>query len=321
MKKMLALIPIIILIIVSFSGCVEERRIEAYVDIYDSLITGCQHETFISAFQWIDSSTPFQYMIPSHTGCSTLTPQEFLRDVNSCADYTGAEPNFQCTGVVIPPNYRCNPSPSSKYILRLFYDTSYLGDPGLMNLNVKDTNGNLIVNKQMTMQEPIVEWNADKIPGYITITVSNESAVWIQLDKYCCWDCKEKVLPAAIIYPNVDIESFSIKGGAEIVKDGKVINVLELQPGSTQMSVGVENRGFFTQTDVMVRFVDLPEGITANIQTGTQKIKAHQIGSYDVVFTVSPDTKEGLYSINAMAYSNKGTYDRLQMAIVIPSQK
>lgn len=89
---------------------------------------------------------------------------------------------------------------------------------------------------------------------------------------------QSKGLPAAIIYPNVDIESLSIKGGAEIVKDGKVINVLELQPGSTQMSVGVENRGFFTQTDVMIRFVDLPEGITANIQTGAQKIKAHQIG-------------------------------------------
>jgi len=245
-----------------------------------------------------------------------------LKDVNSCADYTGVEPNFQCTGVVIPSNYRCNPSSTSKYVLKIYFDTSYGGsDPGLMNLTVNDANGNLIINKQMTTQEPTVEWGTDKIPKDITITVSNDSAVWIQLDKYCCWDCNQKVLPAAIIYPNVDIESLSIKGGAEIVKDGKVINVLELQPGSTQMSVGVENRGFFTQTDVMVRFVDLPEGITANIQTGAQKIKAHQIGSYDVVFTVSPDTKEGLYSINAMAYSNKGTYDRLQMAIVIPSQK
>ena len=146
-----------------------------------------------------------------------------------------------------------------------------------------------------------------------------------------CEEPKEKV-PAALLYPLVDIERLTItrgpvvvdgninsliESGIGIVVDGKVIAALEVVPGTQTMFAQVENRGFVTQAGVSVRFEGLPQGVSYSIDPPSQKIKAHNIGTYVVVLTVSPDTPPGIYPVKAIAYTRSGTLDEVDLKLVI----
>lgn len=58
----------------------------------------------------------------------------------------------------------------------------------------------------------------------------------------------------------VDIEQFSVTGGAIIIRDGKILTNFNVIPGVQQTFIQVENRGFFTQNDVKAKVMGLPQG-------------------------------------------------------------
>ena len=58
----------------------------------------------------------------------------------------------------------------------------------------------------------------------------------------------------------VDIEQFSVTGGATIIRDGKILTNFNVIPGVQQTFIQVENRGFFTQNDVKANVMGLPQG-------------------------------------------------------------
>lgn len=121
-----------------------------------------------------------------------------------------------------------------------------------------------------------------------------------------------------VVYPKVDIEQFSVAGGATIIKDGKVLSSFNIAPGVQQTFIQVENRGFFTQNDARVKFMGLPEGVTVKITPETQKLTAHNIGTYSAEFTVGPNVPSGTYDVTMVAYSSTGTFDVIQFKFVVP---
>jgi len=123
-------------------------------------------------------------------------------------------------------------------------------------------------------------------------------------------------LPA--LYPKVDIEQFTVTGGSTIIRDGKILSSFEITPGVQQTFIQVENRGFFTQNDARVKFMGLPEGVTVNITPETQKLTAHNIGTYSAEFTVGPNVPSGTYDVTIVAYSSTGTFDVIQFKFVVP---
>ena len=120
------------------------------------------------------------------------------------------------------------------------------------------------------------------------------------------------------LYPKVDIEQFSVSGGPTVIQDGKVISNFIMSPGSQQVMLQVENRGFFTQKDARVRFEGLPSGVTVDITPDTQILKAHNIGTYSATFTVGPNVPSGAYQITMIAYSPTGTFDTITFEFVVP---
>ncbi|HOI77637.1 MAG TPA: hypothetical protein PLI06_08530 [Methanofastidiosum sp.] len=121
------------------------------------------------------------------------------------------------------------------------------------------------------------------IPSSINITYDEwegQPTTDVFLYRECCWDCNSKPqLPATILYPKVDIESFTLNNGDAIIKDGKVVSSFTIAPGVQKPIIGVENRGFFTQNHVYIKFVGLPDGIEVITTPELQKIKAHNIGT------------------------------------------
>ncbi len=128
--------------------------------------------------------------------------------------------------------------------------------------------------------------------------------------------CPCKSMPA--LYPKVDIEQFSVTGGDTIIRDGKILTNFNVIPGVQQTFIQVENRGFFTQNDVKVRVMGLPEGVTMSITPDTQKIKAHKIGTYQATFEVGPNVPSGTYKVTMMAYSDNGVFDTIQIDLIVP---
>lgn len=120
------------------------------------------------------------------------------------------------------------------------------------------------------------------------------------------------------LYPKVDIEQFSVSGGPTVIQDGKVISNFTMSPGSQQVMLQVENRGFFTQKDARVRFEGLPSGVTVDITPDTQILKAHNIGTYSANFTVDPNVPSGTYQITMVAYSPTGVFDTITFEFVVP---
>jgi hypothetical protein len=146
-------------------------------------------------------------------------------------------------------------------------------------------------------------------------TVEGEASIF----ECCCYDCyKQKNIPTSILYPKVDIETFSIPGGAAVIKDGKVISAFQMSPGSQQVFLQVENRGFFTQNDTRIRFDGLPEGVTVEVIPETQKIKAHNLGTYSAIFTVGSNVPSGTYQVTMVTYSPKGMFDKATFEFVVP---
>jgi len=153
----------------------------------------------------------------------------------------------------------------------------------------------------------------------VIITNDNENSVQGEVSVYecCCYDCyKQKALPTTL-YPKIDIETFSVPGGATVIKDGKVISKFEIVPGSQQVFLQVENRGFFTQNDTRLRFDGLPEGVTVEVTPETQKIKAHNIASYSANFTVGANVPSGNYQITMVSYSPNGMFDKITFEFVV----
>ena len=159
------------------------------------------------------------------------------------------------------------------------------------------------------------------IPSTINISSNEEygGSVDVFIYRECCWHCNPKPsLPATILYSKVDIESFTLTNGDAIIQDGKIISSFTIAPGVQNTTIGIENRGFFTQNNVYIRFVGLPEGIEVSTTPELQKIKAHNIGTYETTFTVGPNVPSGTYKISLIAYSPNGILDTIIMDLVVP---
>ncbi len=166
---------------------------------------------------------------------------------------------------------------------------------------------------------------------YFEYTITDgrcEKTATVRIDVMCQ---KEKV-PAILLYPLVDIERLTISKepvvldenidsllntGVNVVLDGKVISVFEIVPGTQSLIAQVENRGFVTQAGVMIRFEGLPNGVTYKLEPPSQKIKAHNIGTYVVTMTAPADVPEGIYPVKAIAYTRSGTLDEVELRVVI----
>lgn len=151
---------------------------------------------------------------------------------------------------------------------------------------------------------------------YIRVENTNDSQCGITYTwkLYSACPCTGK----QALYPKVDIEQFSVTGGDTIIKDGKILTNFNLIPGVQQTFIQVQNRGFFTQNDVKVMVIGLPQDVTFEITPNTQKIKAHKIGTYQATFEVGPNVPSGTYKINMMAYSDNGVFDTIQIDLIVP---
>ncbi len=219
-----------------------------------------------------------------------------------------------------PSNYRC------ELLLESFELCVYYDGSGIITVNGRDFNTAdypyglcfLFHNSQEEDPDPRT---FEQIPSSVTISADGEfnpGGFGIILERQCCWNCVKKSFPAAILYPKVDIESFNVEGGPQIIKDGKVLSAFEMSPGSQKVFLQVENRGFFTQNDARVRFEGLPQGVTVNITPETQTINAHNIGTYSANFTVDPNVPSGTYQVTMVAFSLNGVFDIITFEFVVP---
>ncbi|KYC44506.1 MAG: hypothetical protein APG12_01660 [Candidatus Methanofastidiosum methylothiophilum] len=339
MKKLVSLLIIGIFAISLLSGCLET----SYVNIYPDHVEGCQTRPIIyglgldplcmdqcGSTQNPDCETicanyplPIQVTLPytfSVPRCSPNNAREDFKNARTCMDYSGCTPGQECDGIscstfLLPSNYRCQVVGES-YKLEIGYNgTIYVngtpfGIPG----------GSITVTfLDRPEEDPDVnELAIIGIPSSITITGDGQGTAGIKFSSICCYECREKSIPAAILYPKIDIEAFKIVGGDTIIQDGKVISSFNISPGTQQTEIQIENRGFFTQNDVRVRVDGLPKGITLDLDPGVQKIKAHKIGTYKATFTVDPDVSSGRYPVVMTAFSLNGTFDRILVEIVVP---
>lgn len=194
------------------------------------------------------------------------------------------------------------------------------------------------------------------VPEYGTAEISGNKIYYCPLGNYCGEDtfyyqietengcapsnyakvtvtipCKTP-LPESILYPGVDIERLTIPGGPvvldesinsliesgiDVISDGKVVAALEVVPGTQSLVVQVENRGSLTQADVSVRFEGLPEGVLYTFEPDLQKVYAHNLGTYIVTLTASPNVLSGTYPVKVTAYSRNGVLDQIEIKVVI----
>lgn len=228
-------------------------------------------------------------------------------------------------GCTIPNNYTCQ-IVDEEYELKVYYSgsgTIYVnGTPFSTFISSSDNFGHFIrVYFYDKADGQIISNAIVGLPSSITINVDegfDPNAFGITLERECCYECRQKSMPAAILYPKVDIEGFSITGGSTIIKDGKVISAFNVVPGTQKTTIQVENRGFFTQRNAMLQFVGLPTGVTVDISPNTQIIKAHNIGNYEATFTVGPNLSSGTYKVTMLALSPNGTFDTIQIDLVVP---
>ena len=256
-----------------------------------------------------------------------------------CWDFTecGNDPNKACykpcDGYYLPGNYDCK----SQEIVVLLIDE--IGDDYLL-INGKEfyphyTGPNpASIGERWQWQLMVVWYNENypipiepvSLPGiyYLKgipsqVTIERGFDLSILMEKKCCYECTPKPqLPATLLYPKVDIEQLSVAGGPTVIQDGKVIASLTASPGTQQAMLQVENRGFFTQRDARVRFEGLPEGVTVEVTPETQKITAHNIGTYSAIFTVDPNVPSGTYQVTIYAYSQNGVFDTITINLIVP---
>lgn len=244
-------------------------------------------------------------------------------DVRNCPaeGYCTPEISFGCT---IPNNYTCQIE-REQYELRVYYSgsgTIYVnGVPFQTNNDPSWIFGPYITVYFYDRPDGQISNSIIGIPSSLTITADDgfdPNGFGIVLERECCYECREKSIPAAILYPKVDIEGFSITGGSTIIKDGKIISAFNAVPGIQKTSIKIENRGFFTQRNVMVQFLGLPPGVTVDISPSSQMIKAHNTADYEATFTVSPNVPSGTYKVTMLALSPNGTFDTIRIDLVIP---
>ena len=235
-------------------------------------------------------------------------------DLRNCPAEGDCDPE-ESLGCTIPNNYTCQ-LVGEEYTLRVYYSGSgtiyingipFQADGDWIDVYFREEDGS--------------HGGIAGIPSSITITADEgfePNEFGITLERECCYECRQKSMPAAILYPKVDIEGFSITGGSTIIKDGKVISAFNAAPGTQKTTIQIENRGFFTQGNAMVQFLGLPVGVTVDISPNGQKIKAHNIANYEATFTVGPNVPSGTYRVTMLALSPNGTFDTIQVDLVIP---
>ena len=238
-------------------------------------------------------------------------------DVSNCPAEGDCNPEMSL-GCTIPNNYTCQ-IVREEYNLRVYYSgsgTIYVNGVPFQAYSVDDWIDVYFRDYEDSQLNPIVG-----LPSSITITADDSfepNGFGITLERECCYECRQKSMPAAILYPKIDIEAFQIVGGDTIIKDGKVISSFNINPGVQQTEIKIENRGFFTQGNAMVQFRGLPVGVTVDISPSSQLIKAHNIASYEATFTVGPNVPSGTYKVTMLALSPNGTFDIIQIDLVIP---
>jgi len=262
--------------------------------------------------------------------CSTAGPaSQLFSGIIECIDVSNCPAEGDCNpemslGCTIPNNYTCQ-IVREEYDLRVYYSGSgkiYVN--GVPFQAYEDGTG-WIFGKYIEVyfyDQADGSYNSIAgIPSSITITADesfDQEKFGITLERECCYECRQKSMPAAILYPKVDIEAFQIVDGDTIIRDGKIVSSFRIVPGTQQTQIQIENRGFFTQNEVSVGFEALPEGITVDISPSVQKINAHNIGTYEATFTVGPNVPSGTYQVWMIAFSPNGTFDRILVEIVVP---
>lgn len=108
-----------------------------------------------------------------------------------------------------------------------------------------------------------------------------------------------------------------IETGEIIVIDEKDVSSIELSYGKKSILAQVKNIGFFTQNEAILKFDNLPQGISIDVEPQSQKIKANSIGNYLLSIEVSPEIEKGQYYIAVIAYTKRGTLDSNNIKLVI----
>ena len=245
-------------------------------------------------------------------------------DVRNCPAEGDCNPETSL-GCTIPNNYTCQ-IVSEQYELRVYYSgegTIYVNG---VPFQTNEHDPRWIFGPYITVyffEQPDAQLSNSIIglPSNITITADegfDPKGFGITLERRCCYECIEKSRSTAILYPKVDIEGFSITGGPTIIKDGKIISAFNAVPGTQKTTIQIENRGFFSQRNTMIQFLGLPAGVTVDISPSSQMIKAHNIANYEATFTVGPNVPSGTYKVTMLALSPNGTFDTIQIDLVIP---
>ncbi len=319
MKKIVSLLIIVIFAISLSCGCLET----SYVSLYNDHVEGCQ-EKYIIYDAGTTMPIPKQVTLPytfSVFPCNPNNAREDFQNAFLCTDFTGCTPGQECNGTpcsnfILPSNYRCQ----VRTLYRLQIDYALEGTIYVNGIPFVKHASPLIIDIVENEGDIISQNKIVGIPSSITITAApgaSQEAVLL-VTQICCYECRQKSIPAAILYPKVDIEAFQIVGGDTIIQDGKVLSSFNISPGTQQTEIQIENRGFFTQNDVRVRVDGLPQGITLDLDPGVQKIKAHKIGTYNATFSVDPDVPSGRYPVVMTAFSLNGTFDRIIVEVVVP---
>ena len=261
--------------------------------------------------------------------CSVAGPaSQLFSGFIQCIDESNCPAEGDCNseialGCTIPNNYACQIA-REEYNLKLYFSgsgTIYVnGLPFSTLMSSSDYFGQYIW--VYFRDQPDSQMNTIVgLPSSITITADgdfDQDGFGIVLERECCYECRQKSMPAAILYPKVDIEGFSIVGGSTIIKDGKILSSFNTVPGTQKTTIQIENRGFFTQGNAMVQFRGLPVGVTVDISPSSQIIKAHNIANYEATFTVGPNVPSGTYKVTMLSLSPNGTFDTIQINLVIP---
>jgi hypothetical protein len=310
-----------------YQDCLNQCRIlENSLPIISNSEDICQEECIEASPKSITLGQSIPVPRCSSTG---LAPLIFSGPVG-CIDARNCPAEGNCNpeisfGCTIPNNYTCQ-IVDEEYQLRVYYSgegTIYVNG---VPFQTHEFDSRWIFGPYITVyfyDHPDVQISNAiiGIPSSITITADegfDQNGFGITLERECCYECREKSIPAAILYPKVDIEGFSITGGPTIIKDGKIISAFNAVPGTQKTTIQIENRGFFTQRNAMVQFLGLPQGVTVDISPNSQKIKAHNTADYEATFTVGPNVPSGTYKVTMLAISPNGTSDTIQIDLVIP---
>jgi hypothetical protein len=312
MKKLIATILSFILLLAGLGMVFANGN---YIQIYENSISSCQRELLIYGPRNIGDITSTSYTFNLER---CIVKPISLSGV--CYD-SSVEPAVnlgQCEYML--SNYNCELL-GEAFWLDVYYDGS-----GTITVNGRNFDTSKYSSPIPFLLHDSQEYDPDprtfeQIPSSITISADgdfNTEGFGIILERHCCWSCVKKSLPPAILYPKVDIESFNVAGGPSIIRDGKVLSAFQMLPGSQQVFLQVENRGFFTQNDARVRFEGLPVGVVVNVTPETQKINAHNLGTYSATFTVGSNVPSGTYQVTMVAFSPQGVFDRITFNFVVP---